>query len=303
MNLYGDFFDKHYKKLVFLPLILTILGAIFILNPGSPEMNVKLGIDFTGGSEIQIYTEKTISTESVTSALSPCASNLQASSQQISGKTSMIVKTKDSMDEVCVRTALEPLLGDEANSIIPSTFKPELGKTLLDSGVRVFIIAVILMTVIVFIAFRTLVPSMAVIFAAMCDIVMAVAVASFFGVEFSLAGVAALMMLIGYSVDTDILLTSRVLKQASKTVNERINEAFTTGITMTATTLSSMMVIIILSSIIQMPALTQIALILFFGLTIDLMTTWVMNASMLKWYTTKSSSSTGRKSRFSLFRT
>ena len=53
----------------------------------------------------------------------------------------------------------------------------------------------------------------------------------------SSGGIVAFLMLIGYSVDTDILLTNRVLKRFEGTVNEKIFGAFKTGITMTLTSL------------------------------------------------------------------
>ena len=48
----------------------------------------------------------------------------------------------------------------------------------------------------------------------------------------------AFLMLIGYSVDTDILLTTRALKKQEGTINERIYGAFKTGIFMNVTALA-----------------------------------------------------------------
>ena len=56
-------------------------------------------------------------------------------------------------------------------------------------------------------------PSIAVIFAAFSDIVFALVIVDFMEIKLSAAGIAAFLMLIGYSVDTDILLTSRALKR------------------------------------------------------------------------------------------
>ena len=61
--------------------------------------------------------------------------------------------------------------------------------------------------------FRTFIPSIAVIFAAFADIVMSLALVDYLGIKISAAGIAAFLMLVGYSVDTDILLTSRALKR------------------------------------------------------------------------------------------
>ena len=55
--------------------------------------------------------------------------------------------------------------------------------------------------------FRDFVPSIAVITVALSDIIIAIGGMSLFGIPLSVASVGAILMLIGYSVDTDILLT------------------------------------------------------------------------------------------------
>jgi len=86
------------------------------------------------------------------------------------------------------------------------------------------------MSIVVFIIFRTPIPSIAVIFAAFTDIVLTIATANLLGMSVSTAGIVAILMLIGYSVDSDILLTTRVLKRKDERVNSRIFGAFKTGI-------------------------------------------------------------------------
>lgn len=129
----------------------------------------------------------------------------------------------------------------------------------------------------------TSMPSFAVIFSAFADIIMTVAVVNLLGMTVSSAGIIAFLMLIGYSVDTDILLTSRLLKKKEGSVNERILGAFKTGITMTLTSLAavgfSLLIIYSLSD-----TLRQIFTILLIGLFFDIFNTWVTNTSLLKWY-------------------
>lgn len=130
------------------------------------------------------------------------------------------------------------------------------------------------------------IPSIAVILAAFSDILITVAVLSFFEVKMGTASIAGLLMLIGYSVDTDILLSTRVVKEREDPYSERVIDAFTTGITMTITTLSAITVTYLLS---QSQTLRQIMLVLIIGLTIDIVNTWLQNAPLLdihrKWTT------------------
>ena len=127
------------------------------------------------------------------------------------------------------------------------------------------------------------IPSFAVILSAFADILMTLAVVDMTGMSLSIAGVIAFLMLIGYSVDTDILLTSRLLKDKEGNVNHRLFGAFKTGITMTLTAIAavgvSLAIIYDFSS-----TLRQIFTIILIGLLFDIVNTWFTNASMLKWY-------------------
>ncbi len=139
------------------------------------------------------------------------------------------------------------------------------------------------MSITVFIIFRTFVPSIAVIFAAFGDIIMPLALIDFLGIRLSAAGIAAFLMLIGYSVDTDILLTTRALRTKGGNINQRIYRAFITGTFMTITALAAVLPAFFIVS--GLPdSFRQIFLILALGLTADLINTWLTNASIIKWY-------------------
>jgi preprotein translocase subunit SecF len=127
------------------------------------------------------------------------------------------------------------------------------------------------------------IPSFAVILSAFADIVMTLAVVDMMGMQLSIAGVIAFLMLIGYSVDTDILLTSRLLKDKEGNVNQRLFGAFKTGITMTLTAIAAVGVSLAIIYGFS-PTLKQIFTIILIGLLFDIMNTWITNASMLKWY-------------------
>ncbi|MBS3083138.1 hypothetical protein J4454_04325 [Candidatus Pacearchaeota archaeon] len=146
------------------------------------------------------------------------------------------------------------------------------------------IIAFLFMAVVVIILFRAFVPAFAVIFAAFADILGTFTVLSILDVKISTAGIAAFLMLIGYSVDTDILLTARVLKRREKPFYERFTEAMKTGLTMTFASFAAFLIayIFVLS-----PILKEIFLILTIGLLFDTINTWMFNASILKIYLDK----------------
>ena len=143
----------------------------------------------------------------------------------------------------------------------------------------IFLLAIILLLIYL----TESLPSIAVIFAAFADIVMALAIINLFEIKISAAGIAAFLMLIGYSVDTDILLTTRALKKKEGTLNERIYGAFKTGIFMTLAGLIAVLPAFFIVT--GLPnSFRQIFLILALGLGADIINTWLTNASIIKWY-------------------
>ena len=130
------------------------------------------------------------------------------------------------------------------------------------------------------------VPSMAVILSAFADIVMTLAVVDLIGMKVSSAGIVAFLMLIGYSVDTDILLTTRVLRRKTESINKAVWGAFKTGATMTLTSIIAIAVaLLVVYNFGTM--LNQIFIILLIGLGFDLFNTWITNAAIIKWYVEK----------------
>ena len=126
------------------------------------------------------------------------------------------------------------------------------------------------------------VPSFAVMLSAFADILMTLAIVNLVGMKLSTAGIVAFLMLIGYSVDTDILLTTRILNK-KESINKVLFGAFKTGMTMTITSIIAVTVALIVVYSFQ-SVLNQIFTILLIGLFFDLLNTWITNASILKWY-------------------
>jgi preprotein translocase subunit SecF len=93
-------------------------------------------------------------------------------------------------------------------------------------------------------------------------------------------------MLIGYSVDSDILLTNRVLKRQGK-LHDKLAGAFHTGIIMTSTTLAAATAMFIVAWFGSVQILWEISAVLLIGLVFDIMNTWLTNAALLKWYVLK----------------
>ncbi len=161
---------------------------------------------------------------------------------------------------------------------------PTLGESFWQTAFNVAIFAGILIVFVIFIFFRKIIPSAAVIGAAVFDIAGALALMAVFNIPLSLSSIPALLMLIGYSVDTDIMLTTRMLTRREKDPAGRAYDSMLTGLTMTGTTIAALFAMIAISYLNQIEVIFAIAVVLLFGLAADLISTWFMNAPVLLWY-------------------
>ncbi|MFA5992302.1 MAG: hypothetical protein WC796_01180 [Candidatus Pacearchaeota archaeon] len=146
-----------------------------------------------------------------------------------------------------------------------------------------FILSFIVLAISAYFYIRYSIPGFLVVACAFADLFMTLVTVNLLGMEVSTAGVVAFIMLIGYSVDTDILLTTRVLKRRGESTNSKIFGSFKTGITMTLTALAIVIVGFIFTSSFS-KVFHQLFTILIIGLIFDILNTWITNACLIKWY-------------------
>ncbi len=288
LNRIKDVYDKKYKLLLIIPFALLIFSILQIsyqvYSTGdflNKDVSLKGGITFT------VPVNKDYNEDKVTQHFS---SRFQV------GTSTRVLTSGGKQIGIILQAEIDPNNEElsqkflkEIESYFGITDKdysievtgPTLGRSffvelLLASG-----LAFLLMSIVVFISFRTFIPSMAVILAAFSDILFALAMTNALNIKIGAGGIAAFLMLIGYSVDTDILLSTRVLKRAEGTVFERIVEAYKTGITMTITAIAAVTIGLVFT---QSEVIRQIMFILLMGLLADIPNTWIQNVGILRLY-------------------
>jgi preprotein translocase subunit SecF len=269
------------RQLAAIPLAVLAVALLVIVGwylvSGMP---VTPGIEFTGGTEVQLETSAS-QAELRSSAFDFGVSSVQP----VAGSSEFIVETQ-STDTERIEAQAEAI-GDVVSI---QTTSAAFGDDVQRQAFFGVLIAFAGMSVLVFALFRTFVPSVAVVVSAFSDIVIPVALMNVFtalpllpNISLSLGTVAALLMLIGYSVDSDILLNNHILRRRGG-FYESTYRAMETGVTMTVTSISAMAVMYIVSALLGIPLLPEIAIVLVFGLTADLMNTYLLNLSLLRYY-------------------
>ncbi len=268
-----------YKPLIIIPVIITLLALGIVLSGGLKE-----GIDLKGGSIAVLQLNEPVSNDQLAtmvqnstgvqaSLITVTTTGTNQSTVSIAGSAANVIEVASAVNGVASIQSFRSV-------------GPLLSQQSLTQVYYALAFAFLFMSITVFIIFRNFVPSIAVILAALCDIIIAIGGMSIFGIPLSLASVGALLMLIGYSVDTDILLTTRVLKRREGTIVERAKDAMGTGFTMAAAAIGSMVALYLVVRFFMPNAevLDQIAAVLIIGLVADVLATWLMNLGILRWY-------------------
>ncbi|MFA4935840.1 MAG: protein translocase subunit SecF [Candidatus Methanoperedens sp.] len=272
------------KQMLIVPAILLLISlsilAYTTYTTGTP---IELGMEFKGGTAVVFDSDKTPDQLKVEFQAYPL---IQAREYGGSGrKLIQFGPMKESETNEVTRR-----INSEYTNIEIRQMGEVVSQSLQGQTVQAIIFSFIGMALVVFIIFRTFVPSIAVVISAFADIAFAAAMMNLSGIVLSFGTVAALLMLIGYSVDTDILLTTRLLKRKGE-LGDKIKDAMKTGLTMTITTLAALVALFVVSSgsylvstFTRIDIIRDISVVLIFGLIADIINTWTTNLGILKWH-------------------
>lgn len=288
MGNFEEFYNRNYKKIMLIPLIIFILSLIVIgvyySKNGdifNKDVSLKGGVSATiyGDFDSKLLEQKLNEKYSNANILMRELSDI--GSEKLKGVIIEVSIAPEQSDEL--KKFLEEQIGFELNSdnYSSESVGSSLGESFYKQMIIALIFAFIFMAIVVFFVFRSFVPSMNVVLCAICDITTTIAVMDLINLRVSTAGISALLLIMGYSVDTDILMTSKTVKRKVGTVFSRLKSSFYTGITMTGTTIVALLVGYFVTNSIVIKEMFLILLIAMFA---DIFYTYLMNAGILRWY-------------------
>jgi preprotein translocase subunit SecF len=264
--------------LVVLVIALLVVGGLYVTT-GAP---VSPGVEFTGGVELQLENG---SENAIQESYDRPITSIRAV-RDGSGESGGYIVTFQSGPNVPAVNATELTDTAEENGFEVRSVQetsPSFGASTQRLAFIGIGVAFVGMAIMIFILFRSPIPCLAVVLSAFSDIVVPVAIMNLVGIKLSLGTVAALLMLIGYSVDSDVLLTNQVLRRRGA-FYESTYRAMRTGVTMTLTSLSAMTVMAIVATFFGVDLLAAVGTVLALGLATDLMNTYLFNVGLLRWY-------------------
>jgi preprotein translocase subunit SecF len=267
------------KKLIFVPLLLFSLAAFILLHNYFATKDFLLkDVDLTGGTLILIETAHPVDSKAIEPILLKKYETVIISSLQSVTGYGISVQTKAEVSPQEVVDTIRSAGVDVVNFSV-QTIGPALGNIFYTQITLAISIAFVLMSVVIFIAYRNLISSLAMIFATAANLLTTLALASLFGIRIGFASMAALLMLIGYTIDSNIILTHKVMRADMQSFRTEYKKALKTGLTLTATITITMFFAWIFS---DSRLLQNIAQILVIGFLSDTLYTWIFNSSILE---------------------
>lgn len=282
------FYVKHYKKLVIIPILLMLCSLIIVVNHYVKTGDiVDKDVTLAGGVTATVYTKTSM--EEVENALNSKFGKdflvRRLAEFGTEEQIGLIIESSDVKGSE-LKPALEEILNiklTEENFSLEETGS-SLGESFYRQMLTAIMLAFLLMSIVIFIAFRSPIPSLAIILAAFADMFIAVAFVNLAGIKLSTSGISAILLLIGYSVDDNVLLTTKVLKRKEGTIMERVYSSMATGLTMSLTALAAITAGYFVSN---SYVIKEMFVILAVGLLADIVMTYLLNTPILIWHVAK----------------
>ena len=249
-------FISNRKKFYAISAIVIILGLGFALVRG-----YNYGIDFTGGTMIQLDMGKTVETDEVNKLLTK--EGMKDVSVVLSGEKEdqIIIKTTDALDNN-ERAEVVNLMSDKYgighdDVLASQNFGPTVGKELKTNAFKSIIIAAIGMLIYIIFRFKSWKYGVASIAGILHDVLVVLAFYAIFGVTINNPFIAGILTVVGYSINDTIVIFDRIRENKKLhhkepldfTIDKSINQTLNRSIMTSVTTLICMVPLCVMVSI------------------------------------------------------
>lgn len=222
-------FMKHYKLWFAFSGAVILLGIVMMLFNG-----LNLGIDFTGGTMMQIEIGQEISVQEVTDLVADFNLNPDIVHSGVD-KTGVIIKTKQSLDNAKrteIFNVFKNKYGIESKDFSADQFGPAMGKEIRNRAITAVLIASIFMLIYISIRFET-VFGVAAIICLLHDVLFLIAIYAITGKSISSSFIAAVLTIVGYSINDTIVVFDRVRENVKRDRSKDYFALINTSVTQT----------------------------------------------------------------------
>ncbi len=241
-----DFMGKRKLTMIFsVTLMLISVGSFF-------TRGLNLGVDFTGGTLVEVGYSEVVDLESVRNALATSEFN-EATVQYFGNARDVLIRVapREGFNTADISGAILELLRADGRSIEMRRVEfvgPQVGEELTEDGGLAMIYA--LLGILIYVALRFQMRfSVGAIAALIHDVVITIGIFSILHLDFDLTVLAALLAVIGYSLNDTIVVFDRIRENFHKmrkvtsieVINASLNQTLNRTIMTSVTTLLVLM--------------------------------------------------------------
>ena len=253
-----------------LSIVLIIFSLVSIISKG-----LNPGIDFTGGFQVEVSYEQSPEIESIRNNLSAAGFN-DAIVQNSGSATDIMIRIapREGLDSRTVGKLIIDNLNQSSNSakLMSSEYvSAQVGEELTEQGGLAMIFALIM--IMIYIVFRFQWKfSIGAVMALIHDVLITIGVFSFFQITFDLAVLAAILAVVGYSLNDTIVIFDRIREnfrsmRRAETL-DILNSSITQTISRTMITSSTTLMVLLALYIMGGQSLQGFSLALIIGVLI-----------------------------------
>ena len=241
-------FNKYYNQFNFLSISLVVVSLLFLIFKG-----FNFGIDFKGGTLIELRSSDTkINVSSLRENLNQM--NLgDVSVKNFGNQKDFLIKFENSDNKNIIeeiKKSLDNSFGNNFNFRRVENVGPKVSSELLKSGIIAISVALLLMLIYIWIRFEWQF-SLGAIAALFHDVTVTLGLFSLLGLEINLSIIAAVLTIVGYSMNDTVVIFDRVRENLRKYSDIKIFELTNISIneTLSRTLITSVTTLLALLSI------------------------------------------------------
>ena len=241
-------FNKYYNKFNILSATLIVTSLLLLIFKG-----LNFGIDFKGGTLIELRsTDTKINVSSLRDNLSQMDLG-DVSVKNFGNDTDYLIKFENNEDKNIIeqiKINLDKSFGNNFNFRRVENVGPKVSEELLKSGIIAISVALVLMLIYIWIRFEWQF-SLGAIIALFHDVIVTLGLFSLLGLEINLSIIAAVLTIVGYSMNDTVVIFDRVRENLRKYSDIKIYELTNISIneTLSRTLITSITTLLALLSI------------------------------------------------------
>ncbi|TSI03247.1 protein translocase subunit SecDF [Lysinibacillus sp. BW-2-10] len=280
-------FVHNRKKFYSFSIVILLVGAIIL---GIFKLN--LGIDFSSGSRVEILADQQITQEEITEYIDSIG--FPSENVVITGEeqNTAVIRYKDDLAQKEILDFKAAVLKDYGQEPSVSTVSDTVGKELVKNAIKALSIAAL--GIIIYVAFRfEWRMGVGAIASLVHDVFFMVALFSLFRLEVDITFIAAILTIVGYSINDTIVTFDRIRENVDRKgqistkeeLAEIVNKSLRQTMGRSINTVLTVIIVVVALLIFGAPAIRNFSIALLIGLITGMYSSICIAAQI--WYTLK----------------